>query len=167
MSLEPLVIDDERSEPVTDEDVARGELEPGWIPALRYPRDYLFTKPAADAPSGTLTFSTCSWPVRRMAGWVFATYPVVVYARLVKIRVPLDEDEELALKPCAVEDARVGEVLVCCERQRTFIVRVDRVSESGTWVRMLGSGDEPLPLVPGKSDIFVVCKQSTAPFVLK
>ena len=172
---EPILIyayeDAEKGVPLSDEDVARGHLEEGWVPVLdySYPFYHAITVPA-DAPTGALTFFECMWPVRRYpcGAWV-ANVARIVSIR--KIRVPIQEDEELLVEPIAIEDVQEG-MVIACKATAAPAIAIDHVAVcygrtvDGPRVRRIGypTGRDA---THSRNDVFVVCKQLREPFVLK
>ena len=161
----------ERGIPVTDEDVARGFLEDGWVPVLDLVARSFVSAPA-DAPTGTLTFFMCAWPVFRYPCGTWATNATrIASMRKMPCTTP---HEELVVEPIALEDVQVGMVIaskvvtaaspyvvdhiaVCCDRTANGLLSV----------RLLGSPAGHDPHHVHHYNFFVVCKQPREPFVLK
>ena len=160
---------DDLSEYITDEDVARGSLEDGWVPTFLFD---IWNELPADAPAGTLAFLTCSWPVRRLPDGVWRVKNAGEDIVVKKMRVVL-EDEELVLMPCDLEDAQVGWMIFFVARDKltSIAICVEREKDTGYPPHRLVGGGQ-LRVVGGPLleayDTYVVCKQPTAShFILK
>ena len=153
--------------PITDEDVARGTLEHGWVPThtSQYDRGAFVPE---DVPTGTLTFFMFTWQLRCVGGkWCAAPNHDGLTTRMMKIRVPIDEDEELSLEPIDfVDPPPEGTVVldrepivgyhlgVFCDEDARYLAISDLVGARG-------------PYVPASTATYMLCKQPAAPFVLK
>ena len=159
---------EERGVPLSDEDVARGHLEDGWVPVTEFNYSFYSISVPADAPTGTLTFFECMWPVFRYPCGTWATNATRLVS-IRKFRVPIQEDEELVVEPIAIEDVRVGMVIAC----KANAANLDHTAvcyghtDNGPRIRLLSYPIGNDTTHARDYDIFVVCKRFHEPFVLK
>ena len=154
--------------PITDEDVARGTLEHGWVPThtSQYDRGAFVPE---DVPTGTLTFFMFTWRLRRVGErWCAPSHRGFI-TRMMKIRMPIDEDEELSLEPIDIVDPPVGTVVldrehnvgyrlgVFCDEDARYLAISDLIGGRGPYV----------PVSTASTATYMLCKQPAAPFVLK
>ena len=167
---EPILIyayeEAEKGVPLSDEDVARGFLEDGWVPVLDF-KNYLAALDddavdAVDAVDGTLTFFECAWQLWRLPCGTWAIKQS--HCTMRKTRMPIDEDEELTTEPTNV--MREHTVVVFKSRVDDFISFI-AVCDNRLFFRYIGDPSTRPYGMAGTHDIFVVCKQPCVPFVLK
>ena len=159
----------ERGIPLSDEDVARGHLEDGWVPVISCdPLDY---QPGllGVLPTNSLTFFECTWQLNRTPGAGGTWLLTLSMSTMRKTRLPIEEDEELVLEPAGIGMLREHTVIVCKSREVGYTDHVAVCyTENAMSLRIIGH--QPIRdsiAAVGPYDCFLVCKQPRIPFVLK
>ena len=167
---EPILIyaydEEEVGVPLSDEDVARGHLEEGWVPMLR-PRPKNAAVPP-DALNGFLHCLGCAWPVLGCGGaWIVLMNHPRYDASIRKCRLPIAEDEELVIEP--TDNVNESMVYLCEAPKTAELVTHVAVCYNMGDIRLRLIGD-PYGLafgLPQGYHFFVICKQPRTSFVLK
>ena len=163
----------ERGVPLSDEDVARGHLEDGWVPVLSFSS---FPYPGSLMPTtGVITFFACAWPLYRIPSCpLWATEVAVSRACMWKTRLPIAEDEELVVEPVAIENIQRGMVIACEARTESpgdvgnhIAVCCGRADSGVPQLRHLGYPSSHDAHQAQYYNFFAVCKQPGIPFVFK
>ena len=159
--------EEERGIPLSDEDVARGHLEDGWVPVISCRAcDYQRGMRAHATATSTLTFFECAWQLICIPDGAWVTEGV--WSTMRKTRL-VEEDEELVLEP--IDDARREHaVIVCKSREDGYVDHIGVCYSTGHALSMRKIGhhpDEHVFAATGPFDCFLVCKRVAEPFVLK
>ena len=163
------------SVPLSDEDVARGSLEEGWMPTFVYRQEGPpLTNAPTKAETGTIGFFGATWALRRSrSGEAGAWMTAALHGLCMhKIRVVLEDDEELAVTE-ATTHVRAGDLILCEALDERGISRVvlcvEPMAGGKLLVRTINTsrGSREYVLSIDGYHIFILHKQPRTPFVLK